>query len=86
MRPNESLFTVGGVPGNGYHDVVRVGDQIIDKMTFGHANPVDIEEWMSKFTTNASGGVPSTSADFRQFFNFAPGSGNPDRFRRIMGR
>ena len=78
-RTTGSLFGYRGIK-YGYHDVVRVGDQVIDTLTHGHKNLVDIGQWQQNFSRV----VGADGYGFHQFFDFSSGSGAPKAFAKCM--
>jgi RHS repeat-associated protein len=65
-----------------YHDVLDVpGEGIIDTLTYGHKNPVPIEQWKVDFDIAA--GFDGTGFSIGMW-KINPGSGAPTKWTRLM--
>jgi hypothetical protein len=79
MRKNKDMFGYDGARYQ-YHDVVRVGDDIIDTLTFGNKNPVHVDQWKAEFDIKTGG----NGKEFDWWFELNKGSGEQWRFDPVL--
>jgi hypothetical protein len=73
-------FIVGSKE-NWYHDILRIGDDVVDSFANGHTGRVPFAQWQVNFDAKFGG----TGANFEKYWAMEAGSGNLAKYGRLMG-